>query len=119
MRVWVDAQLSPALAEWMRSALSVDSVSLRSLGLHRAKDQEIFSRARAEGVVVMTKDADFVELVERLGTPPQIVWLRCGNTSNARLREILTSWWPHVQALLAAGERIVEIAERRTALEGD
>jgi predicted nuclease of predicted toxin-antitoxin system len=67
----------------------------------------------------MTKDADFVELVERLGTPPQIVWLRCGNTSNARLREILTSWWPHVQALLAAGERIVEIAERRTALEGD
>jgi predicted nuclease of predicted toxin-antitoxin system len=37
----------------------------------------------------MTKDSDFVDLVERLGPPPQIIWLTCGNTSNLRLREIL------------------------------
>jgi hypothetical protein len=31
------------------------------------------------------------DLVDRLGAPPQIIWLTCGNTSNARLREILSS----------------------------
>jgi predicted nuclease of predicted toxin-antitoxin system len=39
---------------------------------------------------VMTKDSDFVDLVERLGSPPQVIWLTYGNTSNARLRHILS-----------------------------
>ena len=61
--------------------------------------------------MVLTKDADFVELLERLGPPPRVVWLRCGNTSNARLRMILERWWPKVEELLAAGEKLIEIAE--------
>ncbi|MDF5718318.1 MAG: DUF5615 family PIN-like protein [Rhizonema sp. NSF051] len=30
---------------------------------------------------MITKDSDFVDLVDRLGTPPQIIWLTCGDTS--------------------------------------
>ncbi|MEH1826540.1 MAG: DUF5615 family PIN-like protein [Nostoc sp.] len=36
----------------------------------------------------MTKDSDFAELVDRFGTPPQVIWLTCGNTSNDRLKEM-------------------------------
>jgi predicted nuclease of predicted toxin-antitoxin system len=57
----------------------------------------------------MTKDSDFVLLLDRLGSPPQVIWVRCGNTSNARLKEILTSTLPKALELLNAGERLVEI----------
>jgi predicted nuclease of predicted toxin-antitoxin system len=54
--------------------------------LRDATDHQIFLRAKQEVAVVLTKDSDFVDLVKRLGTPPQVLWLSCGNTSNARLR---------------------------------
>ena len=111
MRVWIDAQVSPALAVWMRERFAVEASAVRDLGLVQAEDQGIFAAARAAGAVVLTKDADFVELLERLGPPPRVVWLRCGNTSNARLRTILERWWPKVEELLAAGEKLIEIAE--------
>lgn len=57
----------------------------------------------------MTKDADFVALLEQRGAPPKIVWLTCGNTSNARLREVLARTWPQARVLLDAGEPLVEV----------
>jgi predicted nuclease of predicted toxin-antitoxin system len=57
----------------------------------------------------MTKDRDFVDFVERYGSPPQVIWLTCGNTSNARLKEILTATLPDALELLRSGERLVEI----------
>jgi predicted nuclease of predicted toxin-antitoxin system len=53
-----------------------------------------------------------VELLARLGPPPQVVWLTCGNTSNAALREILAYTWPRIATLLAAGEPLIEISGR-------
>ncbi len=115
MQLWIDAQVSPALAQWMRHELTVDAVAVRDLGLRSAEDPDIFARARAHGgVVVLTKDRDFVELLARLGPPPQVVWLTCGNTSNAYLREVLREAWPHIAGLLAAGEPLVEVGGRAT-----
>ena len=75
-----------------------------------AEDPEIFEAAKAQGVIFMTKDSDFVDLVERLGSPPQIIWLTCGNTSNVRLREILSATLLEALELLLAGEALVEIS---------
>jgi predicted nuclease of predicted toxin-antitoxin system len=82
---------------------------LRDLGLRDAEDPEIFEAAKNQGVIFMTKDSDFVDLVERLGAPPQIIWLTCGNTSNDRLQEILTATLPELE-LLRSGEVLVEIS---------
>ena len=109
MLVWADAQIAPELAGWMRQALGVDVQAVRDLGLRDAEDREIFVQARAAGAVVLTKDRDFVDLLERHGPPPQVVWLTCGNTSNAYLRELLGRVWPQVAALIAGGEPLVEI----------
>jgi len=59
--------------------------------------------------MVITKDSDFVKLVERHGPPPQIVLLTLGNTANARLRAVFERNWPKVAQLLAAGEPLIEI----------
>jgi predicted nuclease of predicted toxin-antitoxin system len=112
VRLWTDAHLSPALAPWLQATFDVDAAPLRELGLRDAEDAVIFAAAREASAVLMTKDSDFVDLVARHGPPPQIVWLTCGNTTNATLRGILAQAWPRVAELLAAGEPLVEISER-------
>lgn len=110
MTIWVDAHLSPAIAAWITSTFGIEAIALRDLGLRDAEDPEIFEAARAQNAVVMTKDSDFVDLVERLGSPPPIIWLTCGNTSNAKLRDILSETLPRALELFAAGETLVEIS---------
>jgi predicted nuclease of predicted toxin-antitoxin system len=112
MIIWLDAQLSPAMAPWITREFSVSAIAVRDLGLRNAKDQEIFSAARQANALVMTKDADFVHLVEKSGTPPQVILLACGNTSNARLKEILKSSWGRTTEWLEKGEPVVEITGR-------
>lgn len=114
MRVWLDAQLSPSLAGWMQATLHVEAIAVRDLGLRDAEDAAIFQQARIANAVVLTKDVDFVELLARLGPPPSVVWLTCGNTSNAALRELLAHVWPRVSTMLQAGEPLIEIAHAPT-----
>jgi predicted nuclease of predicted toxin-antitoxin system len=42
----LDAQLSPALALYIKEELGIEARSVRSLGLLKAKDAEIFEEAR-------------------------------------------------------------------------
>ena len=111
MKIWVDAQISPDIAQWFGSTYGIEALPLKSLGLRDATDRNIFVAAREAKVVVLTKDRDLVDLVTQLGSPPQILWLTCGNTSNAKLRAILMQAWPTAATLLAAGERVVEVSD--------
>ena len=70
--------------------------------------------ARPANAIVMTKDADFVQLLERSGPPPSIIWLTCGNTSSTRLRELLLVAWPRIAELIRSGEPMVEFSEPAT-----
>jgi predicted nuclease of predicted toxin-antitoxin system len=107
--VWLDAQLSPFLADWLSRRFGINAIAVRHLQLRDASDQDIFNAARAANAVVLTKDSDFVRLLERHGPPPRVVWLTCGNTSNAALAELLDLRWNIVQTMLENGEPLVEI----------
>lgn len=109
MIVWLDNHLSPALAEWISTDLKHECTVVRDVGLARASDLEIFRNARAVAAVLITKDRDFAELVDRLGAPPSIVLLTCGNTSTANLRDLLAASLPAALALIGGGEPLVEI----------
>ncbi|MEK6282317.1 MAG: DUF5615 family PIN-like protein [Acidobacteriota bacterium] len=110
MIFWIDAQLSPALAPWLASTFDVSALPLRDLGLRDASDREIFLAAREKGAILVSKDADFIRLLETLGPPPQVVWITCGNTSNANLRIILAEALPRAIGLLERDEALVEIS---------
>ena len=108
MTIWVDAQLSPAIAAWISVNFSVAAVALRDLGLRDATDREIFYAARNASAILLTKDSDFLRLLDELGSPPKVIWLTCGNTSNARLKQILTGTLSQALSLLQS-EQLVEI----------
>jgi predicted nuclease of predicted toxin-antitoxin system len=109
MKLWLDEHLSPELAVWISQTFGLDAVHVRNLGLARARDREVFDAAREADAVILTKDADFIGLVERLGPPPAVIWLTCGNTSNASLRQLLMGKLKTAIDALQAGESIVEI----------
>jgi predicted nuclease of predicted toxin-antitoxin system len=111
--LWIDAQLSPALARWMSDTFGVTAHAVRDLGLRDAKDLPIFHAAPEAGAVIMSKDSDFLLLLERIGALPQILWVTCGNTSNARLRDVLRKSFPEAKARLEQGEPLVEISDAR------
>ena len=109
MKFWIDGQLSPALAPWLNDTFNVQAFSLEWLGLQRASDKDIFFSAREANAVVITKDQDFVHLLNQLGPPPQVVWVTCGNTSNAQMRESLQQNFQKVLLHLQSGEPLIEI----------
>lgn len=111
MKIWVDAQLSPLIAQWLSSTYAVEAVAVRDLRLRDARDRDIFLSAREAKAIILTKDSDMADLVTQLGSPPQILWVTCGNTSNAKLKSILAEAWPVAERLLKAGEKIVEISD--------
>lgn len=109
MIIWVDAQLAPSIAGWIKVNFDVDAIAIREIGLRDAEDPEIFDAAKHGSAVVMTKDRDFVLLLDQFGPPSQIIWLTCGNTSNSKLKEILSQTLVEAIALLDSGEELVEI----------
>lgn len=111
MTLWLDAHISPHLADWIRDTVGSVVVHVRDLGLNEAEDSLIFSGAREADAIVITKDRDFVELLSRLGPPPKVIWCTCGNTSNDRLMTILSKTLPDALKLLNQGEGLVEISD--------
>jgi predicted nuclease of predicted toxin-antitoxin system len=109
MTIWIDAQLSPVISFWIESNFAVKALALRDLGLRDAEDEEIFLAAKKSNVIVMTKDSDFISLLEKFGAPPKVIWLTCGNTSNANLKNILSATLQEAIDLLENGEEMVEI----------
>lgn len=112
LRVWIVAQLPPALARWFDGTPDVEFVHTFTLGLLGAEDRVIFDAARAADAVVLTKDTDFVALLGRHGPPPRIVLVELGNATNASLRAALVADWPRVAGRLRAGEPLVRSGAR-------
>lgn len=110
--IWIDAQISPLIAKWINENFPFMAVSVKDLGFLRSKDSEIFNEAKRQNTIIMTKDIDFLRLLEQYGPPPAIIWITSGNTSNANLKEILKKNLTKIVTLLENGEPLVEISSK-------
>ena len=88
MILWIEAQLPPSIALWIRQNFPVEAVALRDLGLRDAEDEEIFHSAKRDRAVIITKDSDFLLLQNRIGgiatNSLAVVWeyLQCSPERN-------------------------------------
>jgi len=78
-------------------------------GLGSAPDAEIWRYACENGRIVVTKDEDFLHLVNRQGQVRGLIWVRLGNCRTANLLDQFKRLWPRIQASLDAGDRVIEI----------
>lgn len=103
MILWVDQNLPPALADWLRTQ-GHNAKHVQELGLHNVDDIDIATKAVTEGATIISKDSDFAFK----GPPPTVV-VRLGNVTNARLIARFEGAWPSILSALQAGETYVEI----------
>ena len=106
---WLDAQLPPQLAPWLTVTFGVSAFSAAFLGYRDAPDEVIFQAARDAGAVIVSKDSDFLDRVQRLGPPPHLLYVTSGNSTTRHLKEVLLKTFPEICRLLLAGESIVEL----------
>lgn len=108
MNFLVDAQLPPALANWL-TLQGYTAQHIDDLGLRNAEDVVIWNRALGSEAIIVTKDEDFAERTARTTSGPVIVWLRIGNSTNRALLHWLEPRWTEVMVLLDAGNRLIEV----------
>ena len=63
-------------------------------------DTEIWEFAKLNDFCIVTQDADFPERSRLYGSPPKVVWLRCGNAPTDRVESLLRSGATAIQELL-------------------
>jgi predicted nuclease of predicted toxin-antitoxin system len=88
VRLLFDANLSPALATRLRAEFPA-STHVRDAGLRAGTDQEIWDYAKANGLVIVSKDTDFRERSFVEGFPPKVVWLDVGNAGTEPIAVLL------------------------------
>ena len=97
MRLLFDQNLSfklcPALAD-----LFPGSSQVRLLGLAEADDSVLWQHAKANAFVLVTQDSDFADRAALYGSPPKVIWLRCGNQPTQAIEKLLRD---HAQAITA------------------
>lgn len=108
MQFVIDAQLPPALADWLAEARH-DAKHVTDLGLAQAEDLVLWRYALENGAVLMTKNDDLVGRMRQSPRSPVLVWLRVGNTSCRSLRLWFAPQLPDIIAWCEQGHRLIEV----------
>ena len=108
MNFLIDAQLPPALAQWIKSQ-GQNATHVFELGLHQADDSTLWQAARRMGATIISKDEDFVDRWLLNSEGVAFVWIRRGNCSNVALITWLSPLWPEVVRRLQQGEKLIEL----------
>jgi predicted nuclease of predicted toxin-antitoxin system len=64
-----------------------------------AQDLDIWKYAHDNDYIIITKDGDFLNLLELKGFPPKVVLLKTGNNSSKALMELLIKIKPMIEEL--------------------
>jgi predicted nuclease of predicted toxin-antitoxin system len=57
-----------------------------------ASDRAVWDYAKGNAFTIVSLDSDFAEMAAWLGSPPKIIWLRCGNQPTAVMENLLRSY---------------------------
>ncbi len=83
MKLLLDQNLSPNVGDRLSQA-GVESVHVRDIDLHDASDEAILGYARQEGLVVVSQDSDFANLLAHQAvSSPSVILLRIPNAVTA------------------------------------
>jgi predicted nuclease of predicted toxin-antitoxin system len=90
MKLLFDQNLSSSLP-WRLREFFPGSLQLKSIGMMRSSDLEVWNYAKTGGFCIVSKDSDYYQLSILYGSPPKVIWLRVGNCSTARIEDLVRS----------------------------
>ena len=114
MKILLDANIS-----WKLTAALIpvfgecEHVDLIGLDVP-AEDTAIWNYALKNGYIIITKDSDFVDLLDLKGFPPKIVLLKTGNNSSKALIELLLKTKMEIEKLEKGNYGLLEIIKEKS-----
>lgn len=108
MKFLVDNQLPMALVRFFAEQGHVCEHVL-DLKMETATDAEIWRYAALNGMVVISKDDDFVTIARTSASKGQLIYVRLGNCRNQILVAAFQEFLPQITAALESDEQIVEL----------
>ena len=108
MKFLVDNQLPKELARWL-AGQGHDAVHVLDRGQGQTDDRQLWSEARTEDRIMVSKDEDFFFLAMRVDDSGRLLWLRVGNCRTAALLASFEKSLPAILEAFEAGQRIVEL----------
>ena len=97
MKLLFDENLSPKLPQMVASTFP-GSQHVRELGLKGKTDEDVWTCAKANAFIIISKDKDFYQRTLLFGAPPKFIWLRIGNCTRDDLLNLI---YRHEQAIIA------------------
>ena len=99
MKILLDANISWKLTKTLSpifgECLHVDNIGITV----PAQDVDIWDYAKENEFIIITKDNDFVDLLEVKGYPPKIVLVKTGNNSSRALVQLIINSKKSIQEL--------------------
>jgi predicted nuclease of predicted toxin-antitoxin system len=109
MKIILDANISwklvNVLAPVFGECAHVDLVGLEI----PANDNDIWNYASKNGCIIITKDNDFLDLLELKGFPPKVVLLKTGNNGSKALADVLMNAKSKIEDLQNGEYGLLEI----------
>ena len=106
MKLLFDQNISPKIVRQVAADFPY-SKQVRQVGLEDASDTTIFHYANQNGYVIVTFDADFVDLNILKGIPPKIIWLKTGNLTTQFVSNLLIKNKTIIQNFINSNEEEV------------
>lgn len=100
LRLLLDQNLSHRLKRPLAAAYP-DLAHVRDFALERADDTAVWTFAKDNGFVIVSKDSDFHQRSLVFGHPPKVIWLRLGNCSTSDIEGVLRQQEAAVAVFLA------------------
>ena len=100
MKLLFDENLSDKLQELLRDMFP-GSLHVKSCGLAGSDDLAIWRYAAEHGLVLVTKDEDFLRLSTKYGAPPKVLYLGVGNCSVPTIENVLRTSRPQIDTFAA------------------
>lgn len=66
-----------------------DSVHVRDVGLKAADDPLVWDYAKANDMMIVSKDSDMHQRSFVFGYPPKVIWVRLGNCTTTDIENLL------------------------------
>jgi predicted nuclease of predicted toxin-antitoxin system len=105
----VNAQLPPALAQWL-AAGGHEAEHVADRQMEAASDTAIWDYAPQEAAAIITKDEDFAQRKMLTDKSPVVIWIRLPNTRRRDLLAWFATVLPDILSALERGETLIEVA---------
>ena len=113
MKILLDANISWKLVNKLTPIFG-ECTHVDLIGLDvPPQDIDIWNYAQDNGFLIITKDNDFVELMDLYGFPPKVVLLKTGNNSSKALTELLINIREKIIELENSNFGLLEIINKK------